>query len=134
MRVTELGYRIAFNMPKSWDGMRDLIVKFYIICCTSAVNCLPLNSDNAHLSTDAVVYNTVVNITCQLGYQILENQYWVIAVCQADKSWSAFVTDCTGMYDTVYVLSWHVLSWHISFFLFYEDTFPVTFEFLVCLT
>jgi Sushi repeat (SCR repeat) len=61
-----------------------------------AVNCSSLNVTNASVNTTAVVYSTYVNISCQAGYQIGNNQYWIVIQCQASKTWSTQSVNCTG--------------------------------------
>ena len=72
---------------------------------TTEITCLPLNLTNAIISTDDVVYQTPVNITCQPGYKfssnISLNQSWVVVQCQATKTWSPQPANCKGWLNHV---------------------------------
>jgi Sushi repeat (SCR repeat) len=63
---------------------------------STAVTCSPLKVANADLNTTDRFYKTSVNVSCQTGYQIAEDEYWIVIQCQADKMWSTQPTGCTG--------------------------------------
>jgi len=62
----------------------------------AVISCPPLQVDYASLSTNIAVYQTEVNVSCALGHQLADNQYWNITRCRADKSWSPQLANCVG--------------------------------------
>lgn len=64
----------------------------------SGVKCSALVVANANLSTTVVTFETFVNVSCQHGYEFNVSQYWVVTRCQADKTWSLQLNNCSRKY------------------------------------
>lgn len=69
------------------------------------INCSTLNLAHADINTTSVVYETNVNVSCNVGYEFSSNQNWIVTQCQAAESWSPQLTDCSGTIITVIVTS-----------------------------
>ncbi len=77
-----------------------------VILCSTAVSCASLNVAYADLNTTARFYQTYVNVSCRSGYQFADDEYWIVAECQADKTWSTQPTDCAGKLPMNHSVSW----------------------------
>jgi len=63
----------------------------------SVIYCPKLTApDNGTLSTLDVVYNTVVKVTCNIGFKMIDNQLVKSLTCLDGSVWSDNVTDCQG--------------------------------------
>jgi len=62
----------------------------------TVVSCPVLHFSFATISDNATVYQTEVNVSCMVGYQLSDNQLWNITRCGADKVWSPQLPNCTG--------------------------------------
>lgn len=61
----------------------------------AGVSCDRKTIVNARLNTTDAYYQTYVNISCDYGFEMNADQYWVVTQCQADKTWSVPPTNCT---------------------------------------
>lgn len=59
------------------------------------VNCSSLNVTNADLNTTAVLYETLVNVSCHLGYELSNDRRWTVVGCQANQTWSQYPLNCS---------------------------------------
>lgn len=69
----------------------------------SAVNCSSIDVSDADLNTTVREYGTAVNVSCKTGYQFDVDLHWIVIKCQANKSWSAQMTNCTREFVTMHV-------------------------------
>lgn len=65
------------------------------------VRCPALNITNSIANTTDVTYRTTTNVTCISGYQMNDDQFWIVTQCQADKTWSPRLFNCTGYHSTI---------------------------------
>jgi Sushi repeat (SCR repeat) len=68
------------------------------MCSYAVVSCPPLQPvDKAQMNSSALTYQTSVNISCLLGYEMTPNQTWIVSYCQANQTWSVQAQNCTGI-------------------------------------
>ena len=74
------------------------------IVSISAINCSSLHVDNADLNTSAVVLDSVVNVTCRPGFELDDNNVWVVVQCRADSTWTPTPPNCIGNFSKVFTV------------------------------
>ena len=62
----------------------------------SVLSCPQLNISNAALSTNNVTYQTVVDVTCDLGYHVAGGASSALLECSANATWIPTAVHCTG--------------------------------------
>ena len=62
---------------------------FLVIYCPTL-----MAPDNGQLSTDKVVYNTVVRVSCNCGFKMADDQLVKWLVCLDGSVWNDTITHC----------------------------------------